>query len=86
MTREIKNVVVTGDVQLGNIEMWAGDIVQDDVIFMTILELLKSFNSVEGSSKYNAKADINKNKAINMEDMVIVVKHFMAIPSDYDKQ
>ena len=87
LTREIKNVVVTGDVQLGNIEMWAGDIVQDDAIFMTdILELLKSFNSVEGSSKYNAKADINKNKAINMEDMVIVVKHFTAIPSDYDKQ
>ncbi len=87
LTREIKNVVVTGDVQLGNIEMWAGDIVQDDAIFMTdIVELLKSFNSVEGSSKYNAKADINKNKAINMEDMVIVIKHFMAIPSDYDKQ
>ena len=50
-----------------------------------IVEIIKCFNTVEGNSKYETDADINKNKAINMEDMVIVIKHFLAIPSDYNK-
>ena len=85
LTREIANVIVTDDVQLGQIEMWAGDIVQDNAINMKdIVEIIKSFNTIEGNPKYDEKADINKNKAINMEDMVIVIKHFLAIPADYD--
>jgi hypothetical protein len=86
LTREIANVVVTDDADLGEISMWAGDIVQDGAINMKdIVEIIKCFNTVDGNAKYDENADINKNKAINMEDMVIVIKHFLAIPADYNK-
>ncbi len=93
LVREIKDVVVNGNVEVSTedspIIMWVGDIVidgaQDNAINMVdIMYICKSFNTVEGDDRYKVESDINKDGAVNMEDIVIVGKHFNRIPADYN--
>jgi hypothetical protein len=90
--REIKNVVINKNVEIGTaqspIMMWAGDIakngVQDNSInMMDILEIAKSFNSISGSVLYNINADLNLDGAINMSDVIVVSRHFSKTSADY---
>ncbi len=90
--REIKNVVVTGNVRLGAqdlpILLWAGDIirdgVQDNAINMSdIMDVAKGFNSVSGDGKYSPNYDINRDSSINMSDIMIAAEHFNAVSASY---
>jgi len=93
LAREIKNVVVTGNIEISTqdapIIMWAGDMVingqQDNAINMEdIMHICKSYNAVKGDDRYEESSDINKDGAINMEDIMIVGKHYNRISSHYD--
>jgi len=90
--RLIKDVEVTSNIKIGSksnpVKMWAGDIfikgVQDNAINVSdVIQIALSFNSISGDENYNEDIDINKNGAINMEDVIIVVRHFNMTPSDY---
>jgi hypothetical protein len=85
LTREINNIVVNQDVELGTVSspvvVWAGDIanngVQDGAINISdIMQIAACFNTASGDSKYKEGMDINKDNAINMTDIMIVVSHF----------
>ncbi len=92
LCREIKNIVVDGDVEIGSasapVVMWAGDIarngVQDNAINMTdIIQVSTCFNSTVGNAKYNEGMDFNKDGAINMTDIMIIANNFNKVSSDY---
>jgi hypothetical protein len=92
--REIKNIIVNGNVQLGSagspILMWAGDLVnkgvQDNAINMLDMRLLSDvFNTSVGNSKYVYDYDLNKDGAINMIDVRLLAEHFNRIPESYNK-
>lgn len=85
LRRDIKDVVLSGNAQIGTksspIAIWAGDMVinniQDDAINISdILEVAKSFNSSKSDAKYIESSDFNKDGAININDIMIVVTHF----------
>ncbi len=85
--REMENVKVTGK-DIGSavapVEVWAGDIVQDDAINMSdVMELAEYFNSASPGSNYNVKADLNKDDAINMTDVMIIAMHFNTTAESY---
>ncbi|MDP4183304.1 MAG: RICIN domain-containing protein [Bacillota bacterium] len=68
--------------------MWAGDIAQngakDNTINMTdIIELAKSFNGINGDTKYKPGCDLNEDDTINMTDVMIIAQHFNKTSSDY---
>ncbi len=86
--RDIKNVVVNGNVQIGSqstpVNIWAGDILVDDAINMSdIVEITKSFNSSAGDSKFIEASDINKDGAINLNDAMIIAANFNKTPANY---
>ncbi len=92
LCRDIRDVVVTGDLQLSSsgspIYIWAGDIakdgVQDNAVNMSdIMEIAKEFNSYSGDGKYAPDCDFNKDNAINMSDIIIVARHFNTVSSSY---
>jgi len=92
LLREIKNIVVNDNVEIGTesspIVMWAGDIVrkgvQDNSINMAdIIEFATCFNSVKNSANYREDLDINIDNAINMSDIIIVAKSFNKTSADY---
>ncbi len=94
LCRELENVIVSSDVQLGSegspILMWAGDLagkgVQDKVISMYDIRLLSSgFNTSVGNSGYIYDYDLNKDGAINMIDVRIIAKHFNVNSRSYNK-
>jgi len=59
------------------IDMWPGDIVQDNNINMSdILELAKCFNSSKGDNYYKENCDLNKDQVINILDVMAAAKHF----------
>ncbi|HEY9061211.1 MAG TPA: CotH kinase family protein [Pseudobacteroides sp.] len=87
LTREIKNIDLSKDIQIsaneGPLVMWAGDIpvngIGDNSINMAdVIQIAKSFNSVPGDANYNSDTDINKDNAINIKDVIILAKHFNA--------
>ncbi|ANV75379.1 cohesin domain-containing protein [Acetivibrio thermocellus] len=91
LDRVIANVVVTGDTSVSTsqapIMMWVGDIVKDNSInLLDVAEVIRCFNATKGSANYVEELDINRNGAINMQDIMIVHKHFGATSSDYDAQ
>ncbi|MCX7748731.1 MAG: hypothetical protein N2645_17875 [Clostridia bacterium] len=70
------------------ITIWAGDIqiggLQDGAINMSdLIEMIVSFNSAKGDSKYNSDHDINKDNAVNMSDLMIAILHFNQISESY---
>jgi hypothetical protein len=90
--REIKNVSVIKDVQIGTpsapISMWAGDMaingVQDNAINLSdIMEAVRYFNSSSGDGKYTQNADLNRDGAINISDVMIIARNFNKAPGDY---
>nr|5G5D_B Chain B, CELLULOSOMAL-SCAFFOLDING PROTEIN A [Acetivibrio thermocellus ATCC 27405] len=91
LDRVIANVVVTGDTSVSTsqapIMMWVGKIVKDNSInLLDVAEVIRCFNATKGSANYVEELDINRNGAINMQDIMIVHKHFGATSSDYDAQ
>lgn len=94
LTREIKDVVVSGNTEVSTesapVVMWVGDIAidgaQDDAINLAdIMYVCKSFNTVKGDERYRDESDLNRDGAINIEDIVIIGKHYNKIPADYNK-
>jgi hypothetical protein len=92
LLREIKNMVVNGNIVIGSVSspvlMWAGDIakngVQDNAINMAdIIEFAACFNATAGSAKYKEGIDLNKDGAINMSDIIIVARYFNKVSADY---
>ncbi|MCX7747051.1 MAG: family 20 glycosylhydrolase [Clostridia bacterium] len=92
LTRNISNVAVIGNTQLGStgqwIDVWAGDMLiagsQDNAINMNdIVEVINYFNTSLGDGKYKADADLNKDDAINMTDILIIINHFNKAAADY---
>ncbi len=92
LCREIKYIVVNGDVKIGSagdpIVMWVGDMVrngvQDNAINMTdIVQVSKCFNTAAGNAKYIEGMDFNKDGAINMTDIMIIANNFNKTSSDY---
>jgi hypothetical protein len=92
LTREIKNIVVNSDVELGTVSspiaIWAGDIakngVQDNAINISdIMEIASCFNSASGNAKYKEGVDLNKDEAVNITDIMIAVSHFNRATADY---
>lgn len=71
-------------------EMWAGDIPKngeaDGVInFSDVVSITAAFNSVLGDSIYVESCDLNRDKSINISDIVLLAKHFNATKDDYEK-
>ncbi len=92
LEREIGNIAVTGNIQLGSSEspvsIWFGDVkvngVQDGAInLQDIIEIAKAFNSVPQDAKYVEDYDINKDNAINLNDTIIMARHFNTVSSSY---
>lgn len=90
--REIKNVSVTKDVQVGTesapIYMWAGDMLingtQDNAINLSdIMEIVRYFNSSSGDGRYIQNDDLNSDGAINISDVMIIARNFNKAPVDY---
>jgi hypothetical protein len=87
--REIKNVsVTTQDVQIGSqtvpVDMWAGDITNDNSIDMLDQAEIKKRNfSVQGAPNFEPICDLNKDGKINMADTIIIGRHFEATPESY---
>ncbi|GEM_PF-460462 len=88
LERTIGNINIQGNVSIGSqsspVEMWAGDILQDNAINMSdVVKIAFSFNAVTGDANYNIAADINSNGSVNMEDVIILAKYFNCTSQDY---
>ncbi len=90
--REIKNVILKGNVQLGSevspVSMWIGDLldngVQDNAINMIDVRILaEAFNSSVGDTRYVNDYDLNKDGAVNMVDVRIIADHFNKSTDSY---
>lgn len=87
LTREIQNVKVTGS-GLGSaaapVEVWAGDLVQDDAINIAdVMQLANYFNSKPSDSNNSVNADLNKDGAVNIGDVMIIAQHFNTSTKSY---
>ncbi len=90
LKRQIKNVIVSGNISLSQseapIEMWAGDLDEshDGVInIKDVIMIAKAFNSCKGDSLYLESMDLDNNSVINILDMIIVAKHFNQTTEGY---
>jgi hypothetical protein len=88
ITRQFKNVVVTGNLTIGSlgspVEIWAGDVEQNNVINMgDIMRIAESFNSAAGNSRFNPNNDITMDGAVNMEDVMVVAANFNKTTGNY---
>lgn len=90
LKREIKDVVVNGDISISQAgsptEMWAGDLIesQDGAInIIDILQIVQFYNTREGDGKYLARMDLNDDSVINIADIMIVVKNFNRTAQSY---
>lgn len=87
--REIKNVKVkTRDVQIGSqvapVDMWAGDITNDNVInTLDQIQIALHNNTIQGDPNFDPACDLNKDGSINMFDTFIISKHYGATPESY---
>ncbi len=93
LTRSIKNVSGSVESYISTVEkpinLWAGDIpvggVTDNKINMIdVFQIAGAFNSVHGDGNYNEKVNFNMDSVINIEDIIILAKHFGSTPTDYD--
>ncbi|MDP4179929.1 MAG: hypothetical protein Q8942_02430 [Bacillota bacterium] len=94
LSRSIVTDSIIGDYELNEenhvVELWAGDVpkngVSDGAINIgDIIKLSTSFNSTFGDSRYVEYCDFDLDKAINMNDVIIIAKHFNAITNVYPK-
>ena len=71
------NVADGGAVDLGSIELLAGDINADGSIDIADFTFMAArYRSSDGDSDYDAKADLNKDGTINIQDLAILGSHF----------
>jgi len=64
-------------VDLGEIELLAGDINADGVIDIADFTFMAArYRSNQGDADYDAKADLNKDGTINIQDLAILGSHF----------
>jgi hypothetical protein len=64
--------------------MWAGDMDQNGAINIAdVFDVVQSFNSSAGSSKYQEARDLNKDGAVNIADIQILASHFNKSSADY---
>lgn len=80
--------LISGNTVSSPVKMWAGDIavrgVQVGAInIIDIMEMAKSFNSVEGDGIYNSNCDLNGDKTVNISDVMIIVANFNKTSKDY---
>ena len=70
--------VTDGDsVDLGNIEMLAGDINADGAIDIADFTYMAArYRAQQGDADYDAKADLNSDGIINIQDLAILASHF----------
>ncbi|MDP4182007.1 MAG: right-handed parallel beta-helix repeat-containing protein [Bacillota bacterium] len=88
ITREISNLAVNSNVQIGSqsspIQMIVGDGNGDGTINMAdIILIAQYFNTISDNANYKEQYDFNKDKSINMTDVVIIASHFSATAADY---
>ncbi|KNY29649.1 dockerin type I domain-containing protein [Pseudobacteroides cellulosolvens] len=86
LKRTIDILSVSKDTQLSTkeapIKICPGDIVQDNAInMMDVIEIASLFNTFEGSENY--RCDLDRNGVINIEDFLIIAKHFNKCSEDY---
>jgi hypothetical protein len=71
------NVAEGAAVDLGSIELLAGDINADGNIDIADFTYMAArYRSNQGDSDYDAKADLNKDGTINIQDLAILGSHF----------
>ena len=71
------NVADGGGVNLGSIELLAGDINADGNIDIADFTFMAArYRSNQGDADYDAKADLNKDGTINIQDLAILGSHF----------
>ena len=71
------NVADGGAVDLGSIELLAGDINADGNIDIADFTFMAArYRSNQGDADYDAKADLNKDGTINIQDLAILGSHF----------
>ena len=76
------NTEVTGgnSVNLGNIELLAGDINNDNEINIADFTYLAGrYGSSVGDDRFDVKADLNKDGEINIQDLAILGSHFGSV-------
>jgi hypothetical protein len=92
--REIKNVVVKGDVEISSynnpILMWGGDVpsagFQDNAININdIVCIANRYGTTAGHVNYVEDYDLTKDNAIGLADIMVAVKHFNTSPKSYPK-
>jgi hypothetical protein len=74
------NAVVNGEItELGEIQLVAGDINNDNEINIADVTLLAShYGALLGDANYSASADLNVDERINVQDLAILASHFGA--------
>jgi hypothetical protein len=88
---ELKGKVIEIGSQTAPISIWAGDLpvdgisgTQNNIIDSSDYnEIIKSYGAVIGSPDYLAVRDLDKDGAVTMEDIVIVLAHINATPNSY---
>jgi len=71
------NVAEGGTVELGSIELLAGDINADGNIDIADFTFMAArYRSNQGDADYDTKADLNKDGIINIQDLAILGSHF----------
>ncbi len=77
--------VTEGDViDLGTIELLAGDINVDGNIDIADFTFMAArYRSNQGEADYNDKADLNKDRTINIQDLAILGSHFGSVQCDF---
>lgn len=71
------NVAEGSSVNLGSIELLAGDINGDGSIDIADFTFMAArYRSSQGDADYDARADLNKDSVINIQDLAILGSHF----------
>jgi hypothetical protein len=74
---QVANVTEGGAVDLGSIELLAGDINADGSIDIADFTFMAArYRSNQGDADYDVRADLNKDGTINIQDLAILGSHF----------
>ena len=74
---QVANVTEGGAIDLGSIELLAGDINADGNIDIADFTFMAArYRSNQGDADYDAKADLNRDGTINIQDLAILGSHF----------
>ncbi len=91
LTRKIQGIAGNTDKNLSNvIDIWAGDVpdngITDNAInIRDIMKVAGAFNTISGDADFIPEVDFNLDGAVNIIDIMIVVKHFNRTDLDYTK-